>query len=198
MHYRSLLLVVTSLGAILGSGPGCGDGSSKKMDGPYVETWGRQERLFSISKDKLNVTCKPKPGLGEFEFEAATTAGQDLGEYFRFTLKNYTVPKTYDLRYDSANPPLTLSVGFPDPQKASGGKDYKYDFHYLLRTDVSPSQTINSLCTIALNEEEKGSKYRYYGSVDCIWLFAATTSKDHTSDASTGYVDLFAQFDCDY
>jgi hypothetical protein len=178
----------------------CGGGDKtpthQKIDGPFVELFGAQTKTFSLAADKLAVMCKPKPGLKEFEFEAATSAGTDGGNYFRITLKDYTGPGDFELEFDIAKPQHKIEVGVPAQPKGADGKDYKYTFWYHLRTDTN--ETYRSHCDLNLTADEGTTKTHYVGLLDCTMLFAASSSHDSNPGFLNAYVDLMAKFECDY
>ncbi len=195
MMQSKLIRSLTILALALGLGAGCGS-DSRKMEGPFVEVIGSQYQLFSISESALSVVCKPKPGLGEFEFEAATSSGKELGKFLKFTIKEYTVPKTYDFVYSPTSLSFSLKVGFEDPDATKGtDKGYQYEYFQHLRTDIT--KTYPSKCTVDIKEEDKTSGTRYHGTIDCVMLWASSDSKDYTGGALNSFVDLIATFDCE-
>jgi hypothetical protein len=178
----------------------CGGGNKaghQKIEGPFVELFGAQTKTFSIAADKLAVMCKPKPGLKEFEFEAATAAGTDGGNYFRLTISDYTGPGDFELEFDSTRPlHHKIEVGVPAQPKGADGKDYKYTFWYYQRTDTN--ETYRSHCDLNLAADEGSTKTHFAGLLDCTMLFAASSSRDNSPGYLNAYVDLMAKFECDY
>lgn len=194
MMHRKVVLLGSLLGLALLAGPGCGD-SGRKIDGPFVEVIGSKYKLFSISENELTVVCRPKPGLGEFEFEAATTNGKEMGKFLKFTIKNYTKPKTYDFVYSPSSLDFSLKVGFEDPEATTGtDKGFRYEFLQHNRSDIN--KTYPSKCTLIMKDEEKTTGTRYHGSINCVMLWSTFDSKDYTTGALNAFVDLLASFDC--
>ncbi len=192
MHRISGIISVAALAVLLQTG--CGDDDSGPK-GPFVQVVGSQYKTFSISEDELTVACKPKPGLGQFEFEAATTNGKELGKFLKFTIKEYTKPKTYDFVYAPTSLAFELKVGFEDPAATSGkDKGYRYEFLQHNRSDIN--KTYASKCTVTMSDTEETNGTRYKGTIDCIMLWAAFDSKDYTTGALNSFVDLFASFEC--
>ena len=185
---------MTALGLGLMLGSGCGS-DSRKIDGPFVEVIGSQYKLFAISENDLSVVCKPKPGLGEFEFEAATSNGKELGQFLKFSIKEYTKPKTYDFVYAPTSLGFELKVGFEDPEATtSADKGYSYEFLQHNRSDIN--KTYPSKCTLTMTDEELTNGTKYTGTIDCIMLWSTFNSKDYTAGTLNAFVDLFASFSC--
>ncbi len=194
MQHKALL-ICSSLSLALILQTGCGD-SGPRIEGPFVEVIGSQYKLFSISDNELTVVCKNKTGLGELEFEAATSNGKELGKFFKFTLKEYTSAKTYNLVHSPTSLAFSLKVGFEDPEATSGtDKGYRYEYFQHYRSDINKAYP--SKCTLDIKSEETKTGTRFHGTIDCIMLWAANDSKDNTSGALNAFVDLFAAFDCE-
>ena len=194
MQRGTAIIGVSTLGLALLLNAGCGD-ESRKIDGPFVEVIGSQYKLFPISENDLSVVCKPKPGLGEFEFEAATSSGKELGKFLKFTIKEYTKPKTYDFYYAPTSLGFELKVGFEDPEATAGtDKGYSYEFMQHLRPDIN--KTYPSKCTIRMSDEELTNGTKYTGTIDCVMLWSTFNSKDYTTGNLNAFVDLFASFTC--
>lgn len=178
---------------------GCGGGGKSghpKLEGPFAELVGEQSRSFSLAPGKLSVVCKPKPGLKEFEYEAATVLGSDTGSYFRLTLKEYTGPADYEMEYDVSKPQHKIEVGVPAEPKGAAGKDYKYRFWYHLRGDTNV--TYRSHCSLSLTADEGDTKTHFVGLLSCAMLFADSSSADHDPGLLNAFVDLFVKFECDW
>jgi hypothetical protein len=183
-----LLLVATACGG--DDGPG-GHG----VEGPYARVSGARAQTFSLAPGTLQVVCKPKPGLQEFEYEAATVLGSETGTYLRFTLADYTGPKEYLLEYEIAKAKHKIAVGLPAPE--GGGKDYRYTFFQHLRPDLN--EVYRSRCRISLAAEEGTTKTRFTGMLSCSMLFADYNSRDNNSSGLlNAFVDLWAKLECDY
>jgi hypothetical protein len=187
---------------LLASLAACGGGDSAppaQTKDPYLLTvTGAQVRSLSLSTDKMQVTCKPKPGLGEFTFEAAPTSGATTGDYFKFTIEDYTEAKTYDMEYGTSNTQHTIELGLENKHKeSSSDKDYKYKFFQSIRTDLNT--TMNSLCSITLEENNEDiSQTVFSGYFSCILLFADFDSPDYDSGVLDKYVDIDGHFECVY
>ena len=188
--------LVTLAASILAGCGGGGNSGHAKLEGPFAEIVGGQSRSFSLAPGKLNIVCKPKPGLKEFEFEAATVAGSDTGSYFRLILKDYTGPGDFELEYDASSPQHKIEVGVPAEPKRPDGKDYKYRFWYHLRGDTNV--TYRSHCDLSLTAEEGDTKTHFVGLMSCAMLFADSSSADHDPGLLNSFVDLFVKFECDW
>ena len=191
----SVVRLVTLAASIVA---GCGGGQSghAKLEGPFAELVGEQSRSFSLAPGKLNLVCKPKPGLKEFEFEAATVVGSDTGTYFRLILKDYTGPGDFELEYDVTKPQHKIEVGVPADPRRPDGKDYKYKFWYHLRGDTNV--TYRSHCDLSLSAEEGDTKTHFVGLMSCAMLFADSASADHDPGLLNSFIDLFVKFECDW
>jgi len=174
--------------------PGCGDDGGQLV-GPFVRIMGMQNTIFSLDRSVMEWTCKPKPGLKEFEFEAAQFPQTDAGNYLRFTIRDYNKPQVYEMEYGTgAN--HSLEVGFDSPNKHLGEKSYKYTFGRHFRSDTTKEYL--SKCTINMDWIPLGNVYRYFGTIDCIMLFAGYNSKDYLSGNMNTNVDMVAKFECDH
>jgi hypothetical protein len=196
MSSRDLLLGFFVVGAVV-VGAGCGgdDGpGNTTVEGPYARVTGARSQTFSLDPGSLQVVCKPKPGLQELEYEAATVLGADTGSYLRITLADYTGPKEYALEYDIATSKNKIAVGLPSPD---GGKDYRYTFFQHLRPDLN--QVYRSRCQLSIATEEGATKTRLAGMLSCTMLFADFSSRDNNSSGLlNAFVDLWAKLECDY
>lgn len=185
MFIIRLLPVVIILGACGGDD---GGSTPSVVEGPFLMTFGSQPRVFSLKPGEAQVTCRPKPGLGEFEMNA-TTLGSDGASSFRFILKEYSATKkSYDIEYEVGKPVHVVGLTL------SGG--YQYKFFQSFRTDIN--QTFNSRCNVELESQDKGSVTEYSGTLYCVMIWAETTSKDFTANILNNYVDLAAKFSCEY
>jgi len=157
------------------------------MDGPYLMTFGAQNKVFSLKTGEAQVTCRPKPGLSEFEMNA--TALGDGASSFKLILKEYSATRTsYDIGYEIGKPLHVVDVVI------SGG--FAYKFFQSFRTDNN--QAFNSHCNVELAGAENGNLTRYKGSLYCVMLWSDTASKDYSSNILNNYIDLAAKFECEY
>lgn len=170
---------------------GCGDdggGGPSSLDGPYLMTFGAQNRIFSLKTGDAQVTCRPKPGLSEFEMNA-TALGPDGASSFKLILKEYSATRTsYDIGYEIGKPLHVVDV------IVSGG--YAYKFFQSFRTDNN--QAFNSHCNVELTGAESGNLTTYKGSLYCVMLWSDTSSKDYSVNILNNYIDLAAKFECEY
>ncbi len=193
MPCRPRLLPLLLLGSLA---TGCGGDSAPptKIEGPFAQVFASRVVSFSLAADKLQVVCRPKPGLKEFEFEAATTSGATSGNFLRFTLKDYTGPKDYEIEYDASKPQHKMEVGFPaDPPQAKG---YRYDFLQFSRVDLN--EIYRSHCDLSIGAEELSDRTRYTGTVSCTMLWANFDSLDHSTGVLNSFADLVAKFQCEF
>ena len=182
--------IIASLLSVL---PACG-GGGVDIDGPYVQVLGTPGRVFSISKDSLSVYCRSSSISGTFDFEAATSEGNDTGDYFRFSLFDYTGSGEYDIQYGQGYT-NKVEVGFDDPQGTAGGKGYKYWFFQNFTSGSSQQQA--SRCKIVIKDEGGDGVTSASGSVSCVLLWAHQDSVDYNSGTGNPYVDLNARFECE-
>jgi hypothetical protein len=183
---------------LLALSAGCGgeDPQPPAQDTARLVIFGAQARTLSLSTEKMQVTCKPKPGLGEFSYEAATVSGATTGDFLRFTIKDYTTAKTYDMEYGTSKTQHTIEVGLENKKKSASGKDYKYSFFQSLRTDSN--EVLNSQCSITLEEKEETTQTIYTGLLNCILLWADYNSPDYDSGTLNNFVDVVGRFECVY
>lgn len=168
---------------------GCGDdgGGPSAVEGPYLMTFGAQNRVFSLEADSAQLTCRPKPGLSEFEVNASGLG--DGASSFKLVLKDYSATKTsYDIGYEIGKPLHVVDVVI--------GGGYAYKFFQSFRTDNN--QAFNSHCNVELVGAEKGNLTRYKGSLYCVMLWSDTSSKDYSSNILNNYIDVAAKFECEY
>ncbi len=196
LTFSTLALASGLLAAAFLAGCGGDDGTPDSLRGPFVRVMGTQSRTFAIDPDQMDVTCTPKPGLTppEFAFVAAERTGPDSGNYFAFTVQDYTKPQTYELDY-SLDGGSSVNVSFDPEPKAVGDKRYAYFYFQENRTDTN--EIFSSKCTVDMDWEPLGAVYRYTGTVACVMLFSHFDSADYSGGLFNNSVDLVARFECE-
>lgn len=187
MHRLAPVILLAALLSACGDdGAGPGPEDPTKIDGPFLKVFGAQQKTILWGPAQAQLTCRPKPGLQEFEFGATVDS-----DTFKLVIKDWdTTKSSYDLEYkiEVGVEPHVVDVGI--------GLDYKYKFFQWFRTDSD--EAFNSRCSIDLVAEELADATRYQGTMFCVMLWADTTSKDYRPSIMNNYVDLVAKFECEY
>jgi hypothetical protein len=166
------------------------DAGPQSINGSYAQVFGTHTSTFTMDATKAHVTCLPKPGLKEFYYEATL----DTGEFFRFTLVNYTGPnKDYRIDYAPAAVQNKVEVGFP--AQTDTAKTYRYKFFQFQRTDINTNYP--SHCDVSIKSEGLTDRIKYTGIVSCGALWADTASPDYHAQPLNGFADLVAKFECE-
>jgi hypothetical protein len=179
---------------------GCGgDGSTPsttpaKLEGSFAQITGAQPHVFSLAPDQLKVLCRPKPALGEFEYEAATHLGSKNDSYFHLLLRTYSGPAEYDLPEQGDKESNLLELGWTSP--TAGHQDFLASFSQELRVDNNPSY--NTACHLSLAAEEQNAATHFTGVISCGMLWPKVADKISEPTNSALFIDLVAHFECDY
>jgi hypothetical protein len=181
-----LICFISALFFLVGA-VGCGgeeEGGPGAIEGPYAMFFGAQQKVFDLGQ----VTCRPKPGLSEFEFKAENLGDGDNA--INFILQDYTTAKSkWSIEYAIAKP---VKNKF-DIQLAGG---FKYVFFQSI--NASTSESFNSRCNIDLQSGEAGTQTNFAGTMNCTMLWSDFTSKDYNPGPLNNYIDLLLKFECAY
>lgn len=186
-----LPFVIAIMTSACGGDDSSGFSAPPALEDPFVMTFGAQQRSFSLDPGQSSqVVCAPKPGLGEFEYNASFPSDIDGQSSLKFILKEYAESKeSWDVEYLPGGPGHTVEVGFAN-------QTYRYTFFQSLRPDTN--EILNSRCKVGLQSEEREGKTHFAGSMHCTMLWADFSSKDYAIDKLNNYIDIIARFECDY
>lgn len=173
--------------------PACG-GGGVDIDGPYVQVLGAPGRVFSISKENLDVYCRSSSISSSFAFDASTTEGVDTGDYFRFSIFDYSGSGDYQIVYGQGYT-SKVEVGFDDPDSTEGTGGYKY--WYFQNHSSATGQDQASRCQLSIEDESSDGTTRASGTISCVLLWAHQDSADYGSGPGSPFVDLNARFACE-
>lgn len=174
--------------ALAACGEADADGSpDPAIDGPYAMLFGAQQQVFSLAPPSAELTCSPRPGLGEFAV-LATGLGADRQGALDLALRPFDPDQqSWAVEYQINDPNQTQI-------EVQLGGGYRYVFFQTLRTDSG--QTLNSRCNIQLHGSQLAGGTEYQGAVSCTMLWADFGSPDYQTDKINNYVDLILLFEC--
>lgn len=184
-RFISALLTLVGLVGCGGDDPAAGPGA---IEGPYAMILGSQQEVYSLKPGDAQITCRPKPGLSEFEFKAENLGAG--GNTIEFNLQDFDPKrKSWSIEY---------AVGKPVQNKFSitfaGG--YRYVFFQAL--NAITNKTFTSRCNIDLDATDSGTQTHYLGLMNCTMLWSDFGTTDYNPGPLNNYIDLIIKFECDY
>jgi hypothetical protein len=191
MDYRTFCFILLALS--LTASVGCGgeeEPAASAIEGAYAMIFGAQEKTYSLKPGDAQVTCRPKPGLKEFELKAENLG--DGNNSIEFQLRPFTTDKTkWSIEYKVPKVGET-----PSSFKVEIAGGYRYVFFQSMRIDTM--KAFKSHCKIELDSEEEGMLTKYKGVMVCTMLWSDFGTKDYSPGPLNNYIDLMINFECEY